>query len=388
MADPILSGDLAAALNAESINEVFEAVRKDITGMLQLASMGSPVLASEGHKFDWMEYRVSATASALTAGVNDSVTTIPVTDGSLFRVGQQAAAKNSDEVMLVTAVSGNNLTVTRGFGGTTAAAIASGVELFVNSTAREENSTLARDGIKQPVLVENFFQTMDTGLEFSRRALAAIQYGDTNSVSFQLAERMRQLTLEMNRALIAGRRASTVVGGNTITTTGGIKFFNDQAGNLKTDAAGAALTLGLINDLSADVKKRGGSVNTVAVGIDRARQLSELVAAKYNSQRLADFVSDEGSVTRLPSDLPLVGDVTNIVIDTNLNDDELFLIDSSKLIIRPMAANNASTDGNWRTLDATQPGQDGASIRVLGDFGLEIRDAETHMARAHNLSTS
>ena len=36
-------------------------------------------------------------------------------------------------------------------------------------------------------------------------------------------------------------------------------------------------------------------------------------------------------------------------------------------LAKPMAAGNAMDDGNWHRKDATQPGQDGARVRILGD---------------------
>lgn len=60
----------------------------------------------------------------LNGAVLAAATTIAVDNGSFFRAGMQVSVKNSNEVILVTAVSGNNLTVVRGFGGTTAANIA------------------------------------------------------------------------------------------------------------------------------------------------------------------------------------------------------------------------------------------------------------------------
>jgi hypothetical protein len=291
----------------------------------------------------------------------------------------------SQEVLLVTAVSGNNLTVQRGFGGTTAAALTSGQVLTIDSVGREENSTAENDGIFQPDSVENFFQTMDTAVEFSRRALATMQFGNTNDLAFQVSERIRQLTIQMNRALVRGRKATATIGGKDVTYTGGMRFWLDQAGAVKTDASAAALTLDAINALNAEIVSRGGMANTIAVGIKQARKLSALVSANYDSQRLADWTQDEGSLLRLPSDLPLVGNVNQIVIDTNLADDELMIFDAGMLSVVPMNANNASDSGAWRTLDATQNGQDGERTRIIGDFAVEFRQSKTHAARLFNI---
>ena len=381
----ITSADLAALLNDKVINDAFEIARSNRTGILSTVAMGAPRQAYEGYKMGWLDMRVDATSSTTTAQALAAATTIAVADGTKFRAGMTASPAGSDEVVLITAVSGNNLTVVRGFGSTTAADIASGAVLTIDSVGREENSTAQNDGIFQPDPLENYFQTMDTAVEFSRRALATLQFGNTNDLTFQLSERIKQLTTQLDRALVRGRKATATVGANTVTYTGGLRYFLDQVGAIKTDNSAAALTLDAINALNAEIVARGGTSNSIAVGIKQARKLHALISANYDSQRLADWTADAGSVLRLPSDLPLIGSVTNIVIDTNLNDSELVVFDSGMISVVPMATGNAGAAGNWRTVDATQPGQDGQRTRIIGDFAMEIRQSKTHMARLYNI---
>ena len=382
---PITSADLAALLNDKVINDAFMIARSNRTGILSTIGIGAPRQAYDGYKMGWLDMRVDATSSTTTAQALAAATTIAVADGTKFRAGMTASPAASDEVVLITAVSGNNLTVVRGFGGTTAADIASGAVLTIDSVGREENSTAQNDGIFQPDPLENYFQTMDTAVEFSRRALATLQFGNTNDLTFQVAERIKQLATQLDRALVRGRKATATVGANTVTYTGGLRYFLDQAGAIKVDNSAAALTLDAINALNAEIVARGGSANTIAVGIKQARKLSALVAANYDSQRLSEWQADAGSVLTLPSDLPLVGSVNRIVIDTNLNDAELVIFDSGMISVVPMASGNASDGGNWRTVDATLPGQDGQRTRIIGDFAMEIRQSKTHMARLHNI---
>ena len=379
------SADLAVLLNEKVINDAFMIARSNRTGILSTVAMGAPRQAYDGYKMGWLDMRVDATSSTTTAQALAAATTIAVADGTKFRAGMTASPAGSDEVVLITAVSGNNLTVVRGFGSTTAADIASGAVLTIDSVGREENSTAQNDGIFQPDPLENYFQTMDTAVEFSRRALAALQFGNTNDLTFQVAERIKQLATQLDRALVRGRKATATVGANTVTYTGGLRYFLDQAGAIKTNNSAAELTLDAINALNAEIVTRGGSANTIAVGIKQARKLHALVSANYDSQRLADWNADAGSVLTLPSDLPLVGSVNRIVIDTNLNDAELVIFDSGMISVVPMASGNAAAGGNWRTVDATLPGQDGQRTRIIGDFAMEIRQSKTHMARLHNI---
>ena len=385
MANEVLSPNLSALLTRKVIDDAFEIARSNRTGILQVVAMGSPVMPYDGYKTSWLDMRVDATSSTTTAAVLVSDGTVPVADGSKFRPGMLLSPVGSDEVILVAAVSGNNLAVARGFGGTTAAALTSGQKLVIDSVAREENSQAENDGIFQPEPVENFFQTMDTAVEMSRRALATMQFGNTNDLTFQVAERIRQLTIQMDRALVRGRKATATIDGKTVTYTGGLRYFLDQSGAVKVDNSGATLTLDAINALNEEIISRGGTTNTLAVGLKLGRKLSALVAANYNSQRLSEWSADEGSLLTLPSDLPLVGNVNRIVIDTNLADTELMIFDSSMISIMPMAAGNAADSGNWTTKDATVNGQDGQRVRILGDFAMRVRQSKTHMARMYNI---
>lgn len=381
----ITSGLLASALNHKVIAEAFEIARSNRTGILSVIGMSEPMQAYDGYKMGWLDMRVDATSSDTTAESLAADTTVDVADGSKFRAGMLLSPTGSDEVLLVESVAGNVLTVARGFGGTTAETIASGTTLTIDSVSREENSLAETDGIYQPENVENFFQTMDTAIEMSRRSLATLQYGNTNDLNFQVQERIRQLVIQMDRALVRGRKATATIGGKERTFSGGIRYFLDQAGAINVDNSAAALTLDAINNLNAEIVTRGGMANTIAVGIPLARKLNSLVGANYSSQRLADWSNDEGAVNRLPTDLPLIGSVNQIVIDTNLSDDELVIFDSGMISVKPMAQNNAGETGAWQTKDATQPGQDGQKVRVLGDFAFEVRNSKTHMARLRNI---
>lgn len=384
----VTSGVLAAALNQEVINEAFEIARSNRTGILSVVNFGQFATAYDGYKMGWMDFRIDATSATLNGAVLAAATTINVAagDGAKFRAGMTFSPAGSEEVILVSSVSVDALTVVRGFGDTTAADIADATVITIDSTSREENSLAENDGIFQPEKVENFFQTMDTAVEMSRRSLSTLQFGDTNDLQFQVAERLRQLTIQMDRALVRGRRATATVGSSERTYTGGLRFYTDQAGAIKTDASAAALTLDMINNINAEIVARGGVADTIAVGIAKARELNALVSANYSSQRLGDWTNDQGSVMMLPSDIPLLGTSTTIVVDTNLEDDELFIFDKSKISVKAMEANNASESGAWTTKDATQNGQDGERVRVLGDFAMEIRQSKTHMGRLYNLA--
>ena len=111
------SSELLAALNADVMNEAFEIARTNIPGVIGTIPMGASRIPESGSKLNWMDMQISAGGDTINGALSAAATAVVVDDGSKFRAGMQVSVKDSDEVMLVTLVTGNTLTVTRGFGG-------------------------------------------------------------------------------------------------------------------------------------------------------------------------------------------------------------------------------------------------------------------------------
>lgn len=385
------SNVLLAALTDKRINDVFDIVRRDRTGVLATISMESPLRPYEGYKGSWIDAYSGADRVVVNGALAGGATTMVTDASSVLRVGTIMTVPATGETIFVSAVaSATSCTIVRSVGGVAAGAIADNAVLIIDSIARPENSTGEDDGIYQPETVENFFQTIDTQINMSRRALATMTFGGTNDLNFQLEERMKQLAIKLDRMVINGQRFVQGAGDDLISATGGFRFYNDLASvsvaGLKSDAGGAALTQAMINNLNEAIVTEGGTTNTLAVSIAKARDIHAIITANYDSTRLSDWSQDEGSVFQLPSDLPLIGNVNQIVIDTNLRDTEILMYDSNKITVAPMAQGNGSDGGNWRTMDATAVGQDGSAARIIGDFMVKIRQAKSHMGLIHNLA--
>lgn len=85
----------------------------------------SDTVGRNNHPQAWLnvtyEFKADAAPTTLTAGVNDSTTTFPVTSGSAFGTAPFVAAVDNEQV-LVTSIASNDWTVTRAYNGTAAAA--------------------------------------------------------------------------------------------------------------------------------------------------------------------------------------------------------------------------------------------------------------------------
>ncbi len=122
---------------AEDVSDIIGIVSPFETPLLD--HLGDPARVARGTVHEWVEDALlpntdqinqsSFTPSATTA------TSFVVDNGSRFQAGDQVRPGTSGEVMLVTGVIGNALTVQRGYGGTTATALADDMKLLIIGNA-------------------------------------------------------------------------------------------------------------------------------------------------------------------------------------------------------------------------------------------------------------
>src|SRR6059058_3315584 len=108
-----------------------------------LDALGDPARAAHSTVHEWLEDALLPNSDQINDSTYGNATTdtqFVVDHADRFRVGDQIKVTTSNEVMLVTAVNTgtNTLTVTRGYGGTTAAALADNQPLIILGNAALE----------------------------------------------------------------------------------------------------------------------------------------------------------------------------------------------------------------------------------------------------------
>ena len=120
--------------------------------------------------FHWFESERDARWTAYAGATETSPgTSIAVTTGTgtHFRSGDLIKVPRTGEVMLVVSVSGDTLTVTRGYGSTAAANLTSGDALLLMANAYPENAKAGTPRLGQPVLKTNYTQIIRTPVTIS-----------------------------------------------------------------------------------------------------------------------------------------------------------------------------------------------------------------------------
>lgn len=329
-------------------------------------------------KFEWMSDHLNSNRSLLAADIDNAATTINVAegDGSKFRVN--ALLVIGDEYLKVTAINGDALTVVRGFDGTTAEAhTAVDDEIRIVARPQLEGAGVGQDESHDRYVDYNYTQIFERYAQVTNTQQAVRTYNVDNELNYQVQLRLKELSREMNDALIYGRRYD--MGAGQPRMTGGLLNFADIKGSVKENLNGGEVTAKVINDALEQVYQRGGNVNTILTNTAGARQISKLLNDKIQIER-QDTVRG-GYVASFVSDI-VGGDVATIVVDKNMPKDKVLLFDRSILSMSPLQG-RALYD-----VDATTPGADFVARQIRGEYGVKIMNAKEKIAVLENVSKS
>lgn len=170
-------------------------------------------------KHEWLEKDTRlrwTTVGATTATA--STTTIAMTDGTAFVAGMLVTVPTSTgtgaETMRVTSVSGNNVTFSRGFAGTTPGTMSPGAAVRIIGSSHEEGGAASDPTSTNATTLSTYMQIFKDAIEISNTAKVVKIYGTNN--------RFKQDEIEAMIAHKEGMNAYMYFGpGSTESLTGG-----------------------------------------------------------------------------------------------------------------------------------------------------------------------
>jgi hypothetical protein len=304
------------------------------------------------------------TASGSVAS-NGTTVTANTGQGARVHVGDllYATKSGSTEVMQVTAVATDAVTVVRAYNSTTAASIASGDSLAI-IRAEQEGSDIGVDRSVSPTVRLNYthilsaFDLLVTGSQLARK-MATTALNDW--VAHQLANRAIEMKINLTRALLYSEPSSAAGSDTAYRTMGGLRYWLRTNG---TNVSAAALTLATINSNNTTLVKAGVYPDTLLVGPDL---VSSIAAFDATNRRL---VESDKQVGYMVQEIALnQGNSVRIVVDGRVNAGEAYLFTKDSFIPKPL-------DGRGMFTIAAVDFTDGKKRRVLGEWTNEFRHPE------------
>ena len=177
-------------------------------------------------EFDWMEQELGARWDAINnaAGYDSAATAIIVDNGAYFRVGDIVKVPRTGEVLLVTAINTNTLTVTRAYGSTAAAALVDNDPIVILGNLNAEGATLREIKQKEPVKKSNYTQIIRTPVGATNTLQATKVYGPKPMSWYRHLGGIEH-AIDMERTMLFGEKGKDVVDGQNRRSTGGILEF-------------------------------------------------------------------------------------------------------------------------------------------------------------------
>jgi hypothetical protein len=229
-------------------------------------------------------------------------TSIAVDDGAgnglagLFRKGmivRYGTNPASGELLRVTAnpTDADNITVSRGFAGTTAATLTNNGYLTIQSSASADGEESPDGRYNEPSEMYNYIQILQTPWSLTRvRRGMATRHG-TSEEQFLREQALRDHALLTESMLLFGVRGKTTVSGRELTSSGGVTTMLDS-GNAH-DGSSTGFTYAHWNTWTRPLGAYGSAREKVAFcGSDAYGAIQDMVIAKSSMVIQAVDASD------------------------------------------------------------------------------------------------
>ena len=372
----------------EDVSDIIGIVSPFETPLLN--HLGDAKRAATSTIHEWLEDTLlpntdTVNQTIFTPNAQDA-TAVTVANGPRFQVGDLLRPGNAPEVIQVTAVSGNTLTVVRRHGGTAASSLSNGLKLTILGNAALEGADALAARFTSRSRKQNYTQIFTATVDVTGTMQAVRAYGVADEMDFQKQERLRELLRDLENCVINGTAPSANPQGSTTVRRSMNGIIRQIATNQFTPGSGGIPAGGGDNadDLTEEVlnaalrlawEKSSGRVDTIVVNGLQKRRINQFVSSNARfyqpqDQRMSELVSV------YESDFG----VCRVVLSRWVPSDTVLLLDSSRVEVLPLSGRSFQ----FKPLGATG---DSTSGQLVGEYTCEFRNENAH-ALIRGLSSS
>ncbi len=356
---------------AEDVSDLIGIVSPSETPLLD--ALGDPIREAASTHHEWLEDELLANKDA----INDSTFTDPdvdtsfvVDNGGRFQVGDQVQVDGSSELMLVTAVNTNTLTVIRGYGGTTAENLADNQVINILGNAALEGGERSTARFTNRARCGNYTQIFTASVEVSGTDLAAGVLGLADEMDFQKQLRLRELIRDLENTVInGGEPASNPQGSDSIRRTMKGIIQHLQTNVFKTGDVGFPSGTDLDEEKVNYVLRKiweisSGNVDLIVVGGYQKRKINGFTGGARTFANSQTTYRDMISVYE--SDFG----VCRILTCRWMPKDAVLFLDSSRISVLPLTGRSF----HFKRLASTGDYECG---ELIGEYTVEVRNEQS-----------
>jgi len=366
---------------AEDVSDLIGIISPYETPLLD--ALGNPMREAMSTHHEWLEDALLPNKDA----INDSTYTDPAADtdfvvdnGGRFRVGDQIQVESSEELILVTGISTNTLTVVRGYAGTTPEDLADNLVISILGNAALEGADKPAARFTNRSRNSNYTQIFTKTVEVSGTDMAASQLGLADEMDYQKQERLREMLRDLENTVInGGQPASNPEGSGSVRRSmkGIVQHFSTNVFHTGDSGfpSGTDLDEDKINYVLRQIwESSNGNVDLIVVGGFQKRKINAF------SSDSRTFGANDTTFTDMVSVYESDFGVCRIITTRWLPKDAALLIDSSRVNVLPLAGRSF----HFKPLASSGDYECG---ELIGEYTVELKNEAAH-GLIRDLSTS
>lgn len=330
-------------------------------------------------KYEWLEDTMSSRESTLAEALDASETGVDVADGTIFKRGD--VAKVDSELMHVSSVSGNTLTVVRGYAGSTAATHNTSTAIYRRTQAHAEGAEFVTGHTTTVSRPYNQTQIFSEAVQVTRSQQKVTDYAVSDTLAYHLGKliggndkvggkfKAGTLAIQLQETFYHGLRHDGSDGNPR--AMGG---FNQFVTTNVTNASGAALTRKMVEDLVEDIYLAGGDPDTIICNVWPQRKFRQMFEGLISTERS----EERGGSMITTLQMPFGSKPLEILFDRWCPNNELYIVESDKMgwvTFDPFSVKDGVSTGDYVKKD------------VVGEYGFVLCNEKSH-GRIHTFSTT
>lgn len=358
-------------------NELAEIIRADNTSLL--SRLGADSFKSTQKTHRWVEDSLNANTDQLAEALDSSETAVDVDDGTKFKIGTlfKCNERGKTEVMRVTAVATNTLTVVRGYGSTDGETHADDAEIMIIGHTKQESwKPTQEDWTKERSAAYNYQTIFGMGIAITYTRNEVELAGIKSEFAHQTAYRLKEIMRSLDSSIINSIRSASEGSDSDYSSMGGIiEFASASGGNVVTTEEN--LTETVTNALYKLIwDDAGGSIGRGFILVGGA--LKRVISTFDQAYRRNDFDSTRAGFT-VEKFLTDLGFELEVIVDPWVPDDVMIIGDLDRLKVGPMQGDGMRVEALARTGRLIE-------AMVTGQYTLETRNATGAFGIHRNLA--
>lgn len=342
-----------------SMIDPHDSVAVDILGGLDGGASKFRFVNGMATVVEWLEDTLIALTDALNGSITSTVTTITVTDGSIFQPGHVILIDS--EQMWVSAVNTSTevLTVTRNYSGTQAThADTTAIEIV--GLARLEGDDSDPIAFTDRTTNSNYTQILHHEVKVTRSQQQTPQYGIASEFDYQEAKGLVEISRLIEKQLYLGARKA-----GSATTPRAFGGFGTFITDNTVSAGGAVVKQDFID--AAQASFDDGGTGPWKAFVNSANK--EVISTFLDTSTLLRVTQQESQAGMVVDSIKTDFGQVDIVLDRWARDDKIYMVDpmhAGMVTFYPFTYEPLAKDGDY------DKGE------VVGEFTLCVRQDKAH----------